>query len=133
MKILLDTHVLIWAQQDSPRLGKEARQCLISLSNELWVSSISSLEVARLVYGNRLELGKTTQDWIQKSIQSLGAKSCFVDHSVAIESYLLPEPFHPDPADRLLVATARLHEMTLMTADERILAYHAVHTIDAGT
>ena len=54
-----------------------------------------------------------------------------ITHEIAIESYMLPEPFRSDPVDRILVSTARLHEMILITANERILVYPNVKTSDA--
>ncbi|MFM9197801.1 MAG: PIN domain-containing protein [Planctomycetia bacterium] len=59
------------------------------------------------------------------------ARSIDVDHRVAIEAYKLPGRFHKDPADRMLVATARINDLTLVTADERILAYREVRSLDA--
>ncbi len=132
MNILLDTHVLVWTQQDSPKLGKRARKAILDPSHVLWISSVTALEISRLVDAGRLELGLPVHEWFQKALISMQAKSCFLDHSIAIESYSLPAPFHPDPADRMLVATARLQGMRLMTADERILAYKGVSSLHAS-
>ena len=131
MNLLLDTHVLIWAQQDSPRLGKRTRQMLIKSQNDLWVSSVTALELSRLVWGNRLELGRSVSDWMQKATQSLRLKTIPVDNRIAIEAYQLPEPIHSDPADRILLATARITGCPLLTADDRLLVYSHAETSDA--
>lgn len=64
-------------------------------------------------------------------MRHLAATTVAVTHDIAIEAYALPPPFHRDPADRLLVAAAHRHEVALVTADERILAYRHVQTQDA--
>jgi PIN domain nuclease of toxin-antitoxin system len=95
------------------------------------VSAISSLEIAHLVAGGVLELKGSLDRWVRTAIDSLEARSVDIDHRIAIEAYKLPGRFHKDPADRMLVATARINALTLVTADERILAYKSVRTVDA--
>jgi len=90
---------------------------------------VSSLEIARLISGRLPELQGDLDRWVWSAIDSIEARSLDVDHRVAIKAYKLPGRFHNDPADRMLVATARIHGLTLMTADERILASRAVRTI----
>jgi PIN domain nuclease of toxin-antitoxin system len=68
---------------------------------------------------------------VDERIDSIEARRIDVDHQIAIEAYKLPGRFHKDPADRLLVATGRLRDLTLVTAAERILAYRSVRTLDA--
>ncbi len=130
MSLLLDTHVWIWTQEKPDAIGAKARSLLETTSDGLCVSFISSLEIARLVAGGMLELKGSFDRWVRMAIDSLEARSIDVDHRVAIEAYKLPGRFHKDPADRMLVATARVHELTLVTADERILAYKSVRTLD---
>ncbi len=131
MRLLLDTHVLIWTQEESPKLGPNAKFLILDDANDLVISPISTFEVTRLVTHNRLEINKSIDAWLSISIHTLKAATQDITHEIALESYMLPEPFHTDPADRILVATARLHEMTIITADERILAYPSVKTSDA--
>jgi PIN domain nuclease of toxin-antitoxin system len=104
---------------------------LEATAEELCVSAVSSLEIARLVTGGLVELKGSLDRWVRSAIDSLEARSIDIDHQIAIEAYKLPGRFHKDPADRLLVATARLRDLTLVTADERILAYRSVRTLDA--
>jgi PIN domain nuclease of toxin-antitoxin system len=70
-------------------------------------------------------------EWVDKSLEDLRADSIAVTYEIAVEAYRLPEPFHRDPADRQIVACARLHELTVVTADERILNWKHVKTLDA--
>lgn len=131
MSFLLDTHVWIWTQEQPDSIGAGSRSLLETTTDELCVSAVSSLEIARLVAGGLLELRGSLDRWVRSAVDSIEARSIDVDHRVAIEAYELPGRFHKDPADRLLVATARLHDLTLVTADERILAYRSVRTLDA--
>jgi len=131
VSFLLDTHVWIWTQEQPDAIGAGSRALLETTTDELCVSAISSLEIARLVAGGLLELRGRLDRWVRSAVDSIEARSIDVDHRVAIEAYKLPGRFHKDPADRLLVATARLHDLTLVTADERILAYRSVRTLDA--
>jgi PIN domain nuclease of toxin-antitoxin system len=71
--------------------------------------------------------------WIEASARDLQLQHLDIGHPVAIEAYALPDPFHRDPVDRILVSTARLYRATLLTADERILAYRHVRTADCRT
>jgi len=131
VSFLLDTHVWIWTQEQPDALGPASRALLETTAEELCVSAVSSLEIARLVAGGLVELKGSLDRWVRSAIDSLEARSIDVDHQIAIEAYKLPGRFHKDPADRLLVATARLRDLTLVTADERILAYRSVRTLDA--
>ena len=131
MSYLLDTHVWIWTQEQPETIGAKTRALLETTSDDLCVSAVSSLEIARLVSGRLLELQGNLDRWVRTAIDSIEARSLDVDHRVAIEAYKLPGRFHKDPADRMLVATARIHSLTLVTADERILSSRAVRTLDA--
>ena len=86
---------------------------------------------ARLLALDRLRLKMDLRAWVDQALRLLAATTLLISHEVAIEAYRLPEPFHRDPADRLLVATARIHALHLVTADELILEYPGVPTIDA--
>ena len=131
MKLLLDTHVWIWTQEDPDELGANARQMILDGANELLVSSVSTLEIARMVSIGRLILTKELRQWVRDGLSSIQARSVAVDHEIAAQSYQLPEPFHRDPADRMLVASARLHDCTLVSADRLILEYAHVRSADA--
>lgn len=131
MNLLLDTHVWIWSQQSPEELGSEASGALVDEEGQNSVSAISALEVARLVAAGVIRLSIPLADWVRDSMAALGAQNLPLTRDIALEAYSLPEPFHKDPADRILVATARLHALTLVTADERMLRYEGVQALDA--
>lgn len=131
MSFLLHTHAWIWAQEQPDAIGTKSRSLLETTGDDLCVSVVSTLEIARLVSGGMLELKGSLDRWVRSAVDSIEARSIDVDHRIAIEAYKLPGRFHKDPAERMLVATARINGLTLVTADERILAYRAVRTLDA--
>lgn len=89
------------------------------------------MEIARLVARREIELACPLQEWVARSMTALQLRTIELDHASAIEAYSLPEPFHPDPADRLLVAAARVHDLRMATADSRILEYGSVASLPA--
>ncbi len=131
MRILLDTHVLIWTQEAPDNLGRKTEESLLSRENELYLSAINAAEIVCLAYLEKITLLKQLDPWLEEAYHSLGAASLQVDDSIAISAWRLPDPFHRDPADRLLVATARARELCLITADTRILEYPHVLSLDA--
>lgn len=131
MAYLLDTHVWIWSQLAPDRLGPGTTSLLENPESTLWIATVSTLELSRLVEGGRIRLEVSPLEWVEASLDCLVCGTLEMSHAVAAQSYSLPEPFHRDPADRILVATARHHSLELVTADERILAYPHVATVDA--
>lgn len=131
MKLLLDTHVWIWSQNEPDRLGRQTQRLLTASQHENHICTVSTLEIARLVATGVVELSMTLQDWVDGSVQALDARTVEISHAIAIEAYTLTGRFNKDPADRLLVAAARCHFLTLLTADERILKYAHVRSRDA--
>jgi PIN domain nuclease of toxin-antitoxin system len=131
MSILLDTHVLLWASEEPERLGKKARALLLDESESLHVSAVTTLEVARLASLKQIKLASTAFVWCERARRALAALPLVIDDAIAAEAYALPGTFHSDPADRILVATTRVHGLRLLTADTRILTYAGVRTVDA--
>lgn len=131
MKLLLDTHVWIWSQEDPDRLGPQTKRLLVGRQHENHVCTISTLELARLVAAGDISVSIALRDWVERALHALQARTVQVSHEISLEAYALPSPFHKDPADRVLVAAARCHELTVLTADERILNYSAVRSRDA--
>ena len=131
MNLLLDTHVWIWTQESPETLSSQLREALSDEKCDLFVSPVSSLEIAQLAWAGRLTLAGRLQTWISESIRALLAETIAVSHEIAVAAYDLPGEFHRDPADRILVATARVHDLILVTADERILSYPHVMTRNA--
>ena len=135
--ILLDTHALLWSVNDSRRLGPKSREIIESRSKSdpYYVSAITAWEIALLVNRGRLDLGLTARDWFVEVMMQPAWRTIVIDNEIAFESINLPGEFHNDPADRFLVATARINNLTLMTADRPILEYAKsgyVKVIDAS-
>ena len=131
MKLLLDTHVWIWSQEEPDRLGAQTKRLLVAPQHENQVCTVSTLELARLAAVGAVVPSIPLREWIEQALRALQARTIQVSHEVALEAYALPEPFHKDPADRMLVAASRCHELTMLTADERILSYRGVRSRDA--
>ena len=131
MRILLDTHVFVWAHADPQKLGARCKKLLRSDSSEVFISAISALELAQLVFGRRLILSESTEAWLADALLALKAQSISVTNKIAVEAYSLPEPFHRDPADRIIVATSREMGLSLLTADRTLLKFEHCASIDA--
>ena len=119
MKLLLDTHVWIWSVAEPERLSPGIRAALESSDNELWLSPISVWEFLILVEKGRLIPGMPAQQWIAETMTRLPAREAPLTHDIAQESRAL-DLSHQDPADRFLAATAKVLELTLVTADCRL-------------
>lgn len=125
--LLLDTHIWIWLSFGTPGVFKpdmHKRLDLSSRARPLHVSIISAWEAAMLAAKGRLNLAMPAQAWIEQSLLHPAMRLVALDDpAVAAESNELPGDFHADPADRLLVATARIGGYTLVTRDQKILDY----------
>lgn len=123
--ILLDTPIWIWLMLGDKSLGKAALSTIenASICNKLSVSTISLWELAMLERKGRIALGCSVHDWIKKALGFPGLSLANISPKIAIDSCNLPDEFHKDPADRIIVATARTNNRTLITRDTRILDY----------
>ncbi len=130
MKILLDTHVWIFAEEDPSRIGEQTRAILLDQGSKIFISTVSTLEIAQLHYRGRLSFKVPILTWVDKSIENLDLYSIPLDHQTSVSSYDTSIAMHADPADRILVATARQHGLKLLTADKKLLALDVVETID---
>ncbi len=131
MRILLDTHVWIWTQETPERLGAKTASLIQDTANTLLVSTVSTLELAQLLHRGRISMQGDLQTWVRRSLDNLGAETVEITHQIAILAYGLAGKMHPDPADRVLIASASIHNAHLLTADERILAYPHVKAANA--
>lgn len=120
MRLLLDTHIFLWGLLDPTRLSKRVARELQDPANDLWISPISTWEVMVLAEKGRIVLDPDPTTWIRKVYRTIPFKEAPLNHEVAIQSRSVNLP-HQDPADRFLIATARVHDLTLVTADERLL------------
>lgn len=123
--LVLDTHVWIWLESDPDRLGESARSRIeqAARSGRLWVSVMSVWEIGMLVAKDRIRLSMPVDEWVRQASVTPGMQMLGVTPEIALESTRLPDTPHGDPIDRLLMASARVHNLTLVTADETILAY----------
>jgi PIN domain nuclease of toxin-antitoxin system len=121
MKLLLDTHLLLWAAGDPDRLSAAARALIGAPENELWFSAASVWEIA-IKRGLGREDFQVNPRLLRRGLLDNGYRELPVgsEHAVAIDS--LP-PLHKDPFDRLLVAQARVEGITLLTADASVAQY----------
>jgi PIN domain nuclease of toxin-antitoxin system len=126
--LLLDTHIWIWLEAGSDELSEPTRREISRAlgAGQLRIAAISLWELALLVSRSRVTLGKPVSLWIEAALADPGPVIEPLDMHVAVESAELPGSFHRDPADRLIVATARVTAATLMTRDRRILDYAAL-------
>ncbi|WP_127476306.1 type II toxin-antitoxin system VapC family toxin [Sulfurivermis fontis] len=130
--IVLDTHALIWWVNGDPQLSANAKKAIeseLSAEGQVLISAISAWEIAMLVAKGRLALTMDIDDWLETVASIEGVSFVSVDTDVAVQSVRLPGEFHPDPADRLIVALARHHSVPLVTADDKIREYRHVKTI----
>ena len=134
--ILLDTHALVWAVEGDRRLGTNASAAIAAAERAgvVGVSAITPWEIALLAERNRLRLAQEVGTWIEALLALPGITLMPIGPEIAIDSARLPGAFHSDPADRLIIATARHSGARLLTADGTILSYAKrghVDTIDA--
>lgn len=125
--IVLDTHVWIWLLIGEPELSETARRAIedAATTGGVLVAAISIWEVAMLEAKRRLTFAKPCLQWVQQALAAPGVRLAPLTPEVAVESSRLPGSFHDDPADRMIVATARVLGATLVTRDTRLLAYGA--------
>ena len=128
MKVLLDTCAVIWAASRPEGLSPNAREVLQASDTSVCVSVITCAEVACLQERGRIEILGHWRPWFQQCLSVNRWQALDITLPVVQEAYSLPETFHRDPADRLLVGTARVHGLTILTADRRILDYPHVET-----
>jgi PIN domain nuclease of toxin-antitoxin system len=128
MKLLLDTHIWLWAALDEARLSSRVAAALANPSNELWLSPISLWEVLTLCQKRRLILDPNPQAWIADTLDATPMREAQITFQIAQETARVQLP-HRDPADRFLVATARAYNLTLVTADESLLRARAASVL----
>ena len=130
-KVLLDTHVLLWWFGDGGDLSRKQRRILDGARPDapLLVSDISLFEIALLHQRGRIRLDMALREWLERATAAPLVSRCSISPAVAAETCALPQGFVRDPADRLIAATARVHDASLMTCDRSIIESGAVRTI----
>jgi PIN domain nuclease of toxin-antitoxin system len=125
LRLLLDTHIWLWFRGDPKRLGRRAFQALEREENELWLSPISTWEVLTLQQKGKIDLPANLTGWVQEA--TAGMKEAVLTHEIALASRQLP--LHQDPSDRIIAATALVMDLTLVTADARLLELTNIKTL----
>ena len=125
LNILLDTHTWIWLFSGSSELSKEAVDFIDNAGSKgkVFISAISVWELSMLVAKDRVALSEPIQTWVKNSFDQPGVNLSAMSSEIAIESSFLPGDFHGDPADRIIVSTARIDNLILLTRDRKILRY----------
>lgn len=131
MKALLDTHILVLWVSAPEELSPAQRHMLEASSGSvpLLVSDISLWEIATLVRLGRLALDRPLRDWLERAVAPPLVRRLDISPAVAAAVADLPDTFHRDPADRIIVATARVMGAVLLTNDERIRSAGVVQTV----
>ena len=132
MNLLLDTHILLRWFAEEAHLSRDQRRALRSAGPDapLLVAGISLWEIAMLVDLGRIRLSRPLREWLEHATAPPLVRTLSLNPAIAAEVAALPVSFHRDPADRILIATARVHGATLVTSDRRILEAEIVSTLD---
>lgn len=125
MRILLDTHVLVWLLNDSTRISGKMYSKIEKAADgdELFVSAITPWEIAMLVAKERLRFSRDVGEWLDLALSLPGIQLAPLSPAIAVASTRLPWQVHSDPADRILLATARHLNATLISSDRHMLDY----------
>ncbi|HEV2099937.1 MAG TPA: type II toxin-antitoxin system VapC family toxin [Stellaceae bacterium] len=125
--LLLDTHIWLWLVLGNEGLSPASRSTVSGATSigNLRIAAITVWEVGMLVARHRVSLGKPTLQWVKEAVAASTVVVEPLSPDIAIESNELPDAFHADPADRMIVATARVTNAKLMTHDRQILDYAA--------
>jgi len=126
LKLLLDTHIWLWSLQDPKQLGRRVQHEFRNSGNELWLSPISTWEALVLNAKGRIRLHGNLSDWVAKSTAPF--REAPLTHEIALVAREL-KISHQDPADRFLAATAKVLDLTLVTADLNLLGLGEVSTL----
>jgi len=121
VRLLLDTHIWIWNAGAPERLGKSVAKAIDNEENELWLSPISIWELSVLVAKRRLELDDDIDAWVSRTLAQTMYREAPLTNEVALEVPKIRFS-HRDPADHFIAASAKVFDLTLVTADPRLLA-----------
>jgi len=121
MNLLLDTHIWIWNELEPWKITSEINRELASPDNQLWLSPVSVWETVVLLEKRRISLKQDFRQWVDESVTALQLQEAALTWEVAHELRFTVLG-HRDPADRFLVATAKVYDLTLITSDERLLS-----------
>ena len=127
MKLLLDTHMLLWAATDDSQLSRQARSVLLDRQNTLYLSVASAWEIVIKYQSGKLRLPDTPEPFLRRTLQELVIESLPVTLEHALRVQILPN-HHRDPFDRILIAQAHSENLTILTNDP-VFANYPVRTL----
>src|SRR5438876_499544 len=128
MRLLLDTHIIVWAASDVDAFEPRVAALLTDTRHELWMSAVSAWELAMLAERGRLDLRPDPERWIAAAVDGLGLREAPLTSAIALESRRLSVRTN-DPADRFIAATAAVHECSLVTADAALRRVPGVRVV----
>ena len=131
MRTLLDTHAWLWWVSEDRRLSRRAAGTIVKSQREddVWVSLISIWELAKKIEKKQLVLDRALDQWLDVATTMPGLHLAELTRPILVESCQLPQPFPGDPADQIIVATARHHHAVLVTKDGKIQNYPQVRSL----
>lgn len=131
MKYLLDTHTWIWWNMRPQNLSQRVKTLISDSSkyDELLLSAISPWEFSKLLEKGRLGISCHPEEWINLALDMPKIRLVHISPILAYRSTVLPKPFHSDPADQIIVATAREENATVLTKDKNIRTYDHVRSL----
>lgn len=131
MTYLMDTHVWIWWNQRPQSLSHRVRSLIGNPAeySELLLSAISPWEFFKLLEKKRLVISCEPEEWVRVALEMPRLRLVPLTPRIAYHATVLPAPFHDDPADQIIVATARDENATILTSDRRILSYAGARSL----
>jgi len=131
MKYMLDTHTWIWWHMNPKKLSQKVKRIVGNTNryDELLLSAISPWEFSKLIEKKKIGISCDPEIWINSALDMPKFRLVPLSPVLAYRSTVLPQPFHNDPADQIIVATAREENATVLTKDERILTYKNVRSL----
>lgn len=124
MRLLLDTHIWFWSLTAPDRLARKVRSRLQQAKGHIFLSPISVWELLILAERGRVRLDTEPRSWVRAALARAPFEEAALNHEIALRSREVALP-HQDPADRFLVATALVYDLTLVTADDTLIAAKA--------
>lgn len=131
MKYILDTHTWVWWHMNPQNLSKKVKKLIEKIDGyeEMLLSAISPWEFSKLIEKKRIGISCDPEDWINTALNMPKLRLVPLSPALAYRSTVLPQPFHNDPADQIIVATAREENATVLTKDDRIITYNNVKSL----
>ena len=131
MKYLLDTHVWVWWNMEPRKLSPRALAAIGDTEHysEILLSAISPWEFCKLLEKKRIGISCDPQEWLSEALRMPKLRLVPLTPSIAYRSTVLPQPFHDDPADQIIVATAREENATIISKDQLLRGYPHARTV----